>query len=172
MMSTLATSNMFFQSCAHGRERRQQRGIQKRDLQAAVKHGRKELTYGRGGRRGGELRWKYSYQNIVYITDATSSQEITSWRLDQCIEVYPEPITIDRVSITAGMRQQHNLAAARIAVSPEAMTSHTVLVVDQSGSMRAHDMADSASRSDAVWAAMDGSVIQPPLGIFCVEHHD
>eukprot|EP01052_Picozoa_sp_SAG31_P053046 SAG31_NODE_13401_length_872_cov_0.855110_1_plen_166_part_01 len=157
-LSSLHTTAVEFHSSIHGRHRRQQRGIQKRDLQRAVLHGRRERTYGPGGYRHRQPRWKYTYEGIVYITDDTSREEITSWRLDAypevLLEVYPEPIAIDRVTITMPMQAAHRLAVRNIATNPAGWTSHTVLVVDQSGSMRKHDMADCASRSDAVWVSL------------------
>ena len=155
-LSSLHTSAVEFHSSIHGRGRRHERGIQKRDLQRAVLHGRKERTYGQGGKRRGEPRWKYTCDNIVYITDDTSHEEITSWKLFELMsvrEVYPEPILIERVATTTAMQAAHRLAVSN-AADPEAWTSHTVLVVDQSGSMRKPDMADCANRSDAVWVSL------------------
>lgn len=42
----LATSDMPFESSLHGRERRAQRDVTKRDLQAALKYGTKERGVG------------------------------------------------------------------------------------------------------------------------------
>ena len=52
----------------------------KRDLQAAVKYGAKERT-GRG--------WKYTFADVVYITDITSTVEITSWAVQLPLEKIP-----------------------------------------------------------------------------------
>ena len=65
-------------SHAHGRERRAQRGVERRQLQAAVKHGQK--TPGRPG-RDGKQRWRFEYNGVVYITDETCRHEITTWRV-------------------------------------------------------------------------------------------
>ena len=51
-----ATAEMTLLSSAHGRARRELRSISKHDLQAAVKHGKKEPNY--IDRRTGEQRWK------------------------------------------------------------------------------------------------------------------
>ena len=64
----------------HGRERREQRSISKRQLQAAVKHG--ERTPAKPDKRGAK-RWKYTYKGIVFITDVTSKIEITSYPAGQ-----------------------------------------------------------------------------------------
>ena len=76
----LRTSDVTLVSHAHGRERRAERGIQRRELQAAIKHGEKVAA--NPGRRG-EKRWRFTHQGVVYITDETMRHEITSWRLDR-----------------------------------------------------------------------------------------
>ena len=53
----LRTSDVTLVSHAHGRERRAERGIQRRELQAAIKHGVKEKgNPGRTAHRGGATR--------------------------------------------------------------------------------------------------------------------
>ena len=71
-----------------------------------------------------------------------------------CARGLPGPIAIERVSVTMQMHAAHRLATSIIATSPEGWTSHTVLVIDQSGSMRKSNMADCANRSDAVWVSL------------------
>ena len=65
--------------------RREQRDIDRRDLQAAVRHGRREdaSRFVRGRLR---QRWKYTFANVVYITDATSTEEVTSWVEPVCVD--------------------------------------------------------------------------------------
>jgi len=75
----LATSAVSLVSHTHGRERREERKIEKRELQAAVKHSKPmEANPGRDGAK----RLKYIYDGVVFITDRTGKHEITSWRLD------------------------------------------------------------------------------------------
>ena len=76
----LPTQDIPFVSSIHGRERRTQRDISKRDLQSAVKYGIKERGFPHP--KTGAKRWKYTYNDIVYITDATSTVEVTSWALE------------------------------------------------------------------------------------------
>lgn len=131
-------------SSAHGRQRRSERLISKSDLQAAVKYGEKEASYENSN---GELRWKYTFRGIVYITDETSRREITSW---------PIPafgFDVPLVKITEKMRRYHR-AAVRALGNKASWTSHTVAVVDQSGSMRNTDVEGGATRSDAVWITL------------------
>ena len=72
-METCPTSTIEFISSLHGRQRRRERDLSKRDLQAAVKHGTKECSI--------KGRWKYTFADVVYITDSTSTKEITSYSL-------------------------------------------------------------------------------------------
>ncbi len=82
------TKNITLLSGVHGRERRAERQISKHDLQAAIKYGTK--TPGKPSYQG-FFTWKYTFANIVYITDETSRIEITSWILPTVIE----PITLE-----------------------------------------------------------------------------
>jgi hypothetical protein len=137
------TKNITLLSGVHGRDRRRERNIGKKDLQAAVKYGVKE--------RGHSDRWfflsfnnrKYTFANVVYITDETSREEITSYIL---------PLSIDLIPLNKEQIVEHNSLANALKARPTACTSHTVLVIDQSGSMRNSDVADFRSRSDAVFA--------------------
>ena len=130
-------------SSAHGRQRRSERLISKRDLQAAVKYGERAPSY----TDKGELRWMYTFRGIVYITDETSRHEITSWPLPAF------GFDVPLVDITQRMLRAHR-AAKRALGNPASWTSHTVAVVDQSGSMRNTDVDGGATRSDAVWLTL------------------
>ncbi|CAM9916247.1 unnamed protein product, partial [Heterosigma akashiwo] len=137
------TSAATILSSAHGRMRRAQRLIDKRDLQAAVKHGKCEVTY--STRPPYRKRLKYTFADVVYITDETSRHEITSWAVPGAgLDVQKHPIS-------KVMKLKHKQACERIAVDKSSWTSHTVIVVDQSGSMRKTDVEGGATRSDAVW---------------------
>jgi hypothetical protein len=124
-------------SHTHGRERREERKIEKRELQAAVKHGKKEAA---NPGRDGSKRFKYTHKGVVYITDETSKHEITSWRLDDDANVV-----------------QH------AQLEPCEYMTHTVLVVDHSGSMRKNDVAPFETRTAAVYAAVTDQFIAPAL---------
>jgi hypothetical protein len=63
-----STSAITLLSSVHGRDRRALRQIGVRDLQAAVKYGTK--SYGYPDRQTGEIRYKFTHANIVYITGA------------------------------------------------------------------------------------------------------
>lgn len=123
------TSEVPFFSSLHGRERRALRGIDRTDLQAAVLHGKKEPGWPHPAT--GAARWVYQYGGIVYVTDESSTQEITS---------YAEPVGIPRANLTREQVLDHEAKKERLAVNPSLCTSHTIIVVDQSGSMKTCDI--------------------------------
>jgi hypothetical protein len=133
--SALNTVDVTLISHTHGRERRAERSIGRVDLQAAVKHGNREAAS--PGQRG-EQRWRYEYNGVVYITDASSKHEITSWRLDG----------------------KDVLKDARDA---QLYGTHILLVVDNSGSMRKGDVPGYRSRTDAVYASLLRDLVLPQL---------
>ena len=69
-------------------------------------------------------RCKYTFANIVYITDATSRCEVTSYVL---------PLFIDAVPVSAADVLLHEQTAIQRRADPASCTSHTIFVVDQSG---------------------------------------
>ena len=139
------TSSISILSSTHGRMRRAQRAIEKRDLQAALKHGIKEPGF--PCPRTGARRWRHTFAGVVFITDELN-REITSW------PVPGSGLDVEPVSITPGMRQAHDKACREIKTHPSSWTSYTVVVVDQSGSMRRTDVAGGVTRSDAVWLTL------------------
>ena len=78
-LASIRTEDVSLVSHAHGRERRAERNIMRRELQAAIKHGTKEMA---NPGRDGSRRWRYTHDGVVYITDETSRHEVTSWRID------------------------------------------------------------------------------------------
>ena len=71
------TSLITILSSDHGRLRREQRDIKKRDLKKALKYGKYEKTWG--------TRWKVEYDGIVFITDNNRRKEVTC---------YPAPLSL------------------------------------------------------------------------------
>ena len=136
-------SDVPFFSSLHGRERRALRGIDRLDLQAAVKLGQKESGW--PDPTTGAARWKYTHADIVYITDASSTREITS---------YAVPVDIPHPPLTRACRWSHEAAKKRLERDPSLCTSHTVIVVDQSGSMKTSDVFDFRNRSQAVFGML------------------
>lgn len=117
----MQTSLISIISSTHGRLRREQRDFNKRDLQAAKKYGSRSRVWGN--------RWKFEYDGVIFITDQSMRREVTS---------YPAPLAI--APIDAVSQLKHDQAKQVIDAKPEICTSHTVLVVDNSGSMKIHDI--------------------------------
>lgn len=105
------------------------------ELKAAVEHGRR--TRAHPGRDGLE-RWKFEHQGLIYLTDSTCSQVVTSWRLDD---------TTNTV----------------LYLPDENISSRTVLIVDSSGSMRAPDVPGYRSRTQAVYASLVRDFVRPQI---------
>lgn len=141
--STKRTSEMTFLSSIHGRARRELREIDVLDLQSAVKHGVK--TRGRNCPKTGMPRWKYTHGNIVHITDYTSTVEVTS---------YKQAISIEQAKITPEMLRRHNRDRLTLDQDPHLCTTHSVVIIDQSGSMRASDVKGFKTRSQAAYGLL------------------
>ena len=120
--------------------RRRQRAIPKRQLQQAIKHGtrKKAKTPGRA---------IYSHKNLVVVVDSRTKREITS---------YTRPFDLPRKNTTFVEREKHQAACLKIAGPDHAdyCESHTVLIVDISGSMRESDVHGARTRLDSVWYAI------------------
>ena len=140
METVTPTSAVTVLSSVHGRQRRQERDISKKDLQAAIRYGKKEPTTSQRG----DPCWKYTFADIVYLTDYTSTKEITSWPLRCC------GIDLRKKDITPSMLETHERSIQKLQ-DTSLWTSHTVAIVDQSGSMRKNDTSERVTRSDLVW---------------------
>lgn len=115
--------------------RREERDIDKRDLQKAIKFGTRKRCWG--------YRWMIEYDGIVFITDNCLQQEVTC---------YPSPLAFAEIDDEA--RTDHSKAKSVIDQKPELCVSHTVLVVDNSGSMTTHDIPLHRDRQVAAYATM------------------
>jgi hypothetical protein len=124
-------------SHTHGRQRRAERGIEKEDLKNAIKLGRKERA---NPGRDGKPRWRYSHKGVVFITDETSKHEITSWRLDGAAD-----------------------DVLQAEVGHGACRSHTVIIVDHSGSMRKGDVQGHKTRTAAVYDCLIRDFVRPQI---------
>lgn len=145
-MHNLATELFTVISSVHGRKRRLERNITKSDLQNAVKYGIKEPSC--------QGRWKYTYADVVYVTDPTSKIEITSFHV---------PTNFERAQISAADILDHETAKTTVANNPLLCKSHTVLVVDHSGSMRKSDVNDFVNRTQAVFGTIANDYISQNL---------
>jgi hypothetical protein len=151
---SLETSCVDFISSTHGEQRRRERNIDKKDLQAAIKYGTKERSLCKNGHRAGEVRWKYTFAEVVYITDETSTIEVTSWTF---------PLPLEKAPLDSRMKKQISEQRKRLAKEKAPITSHTILVVDQSASMNSADVPGHRSRSRGVYYNIANEIIAAPL---------
>ena len=75
---SVATSAVSLESTLHSRERRGQRQLTARELQAAVKHAAHTRMPGSGSQ--GRPTWKIVYGDLTVVTDETMKVAITAWR--------------------------------------------------------------------------------------------
>jgi Mg-chelatase subunit ChlD len=140
--SVIPTSAVTFVETEHGRLRRKQRGIDKKDLQAARKHGIRQSTH---PRPNGDRVAKYTYNDITYIVNENTGEEVTT---------YATPVELDPVPITSSSMLQHKRAVEQIKGDLNSWTSNVVLVVDTSGSMKMADVWGTRNRLKAVWLSI------------------
>lgn len=156
----IPTSAISVVETEHGRMRRSQRGIHKKDLQSARKYGDRKPCHRQAN---GDPAAKYTWKNIVYVTNEKTNEEITS---------YAVPIKLDPVPITSEMRHRHDKAKSTLHKDKTKWQSNTVIVIDTSGSMRESDVWGARNRLDTVWisVALDflATRIENGCGIFDV----
>ena len=98
---------------------------------------------------------KFTYNNITYITEDDEKTSVTCYAEQQ--------LPIEAVLIDDVMRQQVVQKKYRIQSGITAITSHTVLVVDQSRSMNQGDVMGHRSRSRGVFYTIANEMIAVPL---------
>jgi hypothetical protein len=143
--SVLSTTVPSFLETEHARLRRKQRNIDKKDLKAAVRYGVCEPHYWGSNRNRAPRVFRYTYNDIVYIVDKSRNKEVTC---------YAKPLKLDPVTLPPEMTLNHSQAIRIIRSDLNSWTSHTVMVIDVSGSMKASDMWGTRCRLDSVWVAV------------------
>jgi Alpha-kinase family len=151
------TSLISIQSGVHSRMRRVQHDVGKHDLQKAIKYGKKTMQvvkrpfrrpWRRGSRRqlprpGNMVRWLIEYDGLVYVTDESMKREIT---------VFPDRQKVCKVD--EDTQNEHNEVRDRLRTQPNLCLVHTVLIVDNSGSMRIHDVSRHRDRQIAAYTEL------------------
>ncbi|KAL3816002.1 hypothetical protein ACHAXA_010662 [Cyclostephanos tholiformis] len=128
-------------STLHGRARRELRDISKHDFRTVVQYGTKTKTWGRKG----EQRWKFEFGTTVCITDFSCCTEITC---------YKKAISIEPAKINERMLENHARACRILRDDPHLVTTHSIIVIDQSASMASCDVNSFRSRSDAAYGTL------------------
>lgn len=98
-------------------------------MQAAVKYCVKVVQISH--RFGAQIRYKITYNNIVYITDETCTREVTCYAEVQ--------LPLEKFMIYDSMARQFFEQKRRLREKIVSYTSHTVIIVDQSASMNEGD---------------------------------
>ena len=116
----------------HGRQRRRERGVSKIDLKRARKYG-----MGEAARIG---RMKYTYGGIVFIYDPYTNREVTTYKSrdpasDLSGTKVKKPCILRKTGNEAQHASLHSAVRVKYLAKKEAWTSHSVLVVDMSGSV-------------------------------------
>ena len=125
----------------HGRDRRLQRGIDKKlDLDTVLAYGKQiKCRYG----------LKFQYKDIVY---AVKQQGLTNKFKE--VTCYALPVPLKKVKVTREMVDSYLVAEEQLKQNLHKWKSNTVIVVDTSGSMRKADVWGTRSRLHAVWLSI------------------
>jgi len=154
------TAASVLHSATHGRERRLERNIEKIDLQRARRYGMKEAA-----RHG---RVKYTYGGICFIYDPETKSEVTSYQssdvsMESSGTKVSKPIILSRKDEYDDISILTNREMHKTTFKKKSWTSHSVLIVDMSGSMRRDDVNGARCRSDGVWMALARDYVKKPL---------
>jgi hypothetical protein len=143
-LSTALSSTVSFIETEHAKLRRKQRGIDKKYLKAAIKHGTCEPHFwGKPKNHKGKSDIvRYTNKDIVYIVNKTTKKEITC---------YARPVLLTPVPLPSAMNVLYQQAVEKVRHDLDCWTSHTVMVIDTSGSMRTSDVWGARNRLKSVW---------------------
>lgn len=173
------TIDSMLESTLHDRQRRVERQIDKITLQEARRYGMSE--------KQSKGRIKYTYAGHVFIFDTRTNNAVTSWKIDlnrpygaanggngrktkkkkepKSGTRYFKPLLIQASTQhdTAELSLFHDEVRSLVHDQKEKWTSHTVLVVDMSGSMRDDDVDGARCRADGVWTTLARDFIKKQL---------
>lgn len=156
------TAESVLNSGLHGRHRRKERGIQKIDLQRARRYGMKEPA-----KKG---RVKYTYGGVVFIYDSHRNWEVTSYKDSSAGSTssgtkIAQPIILQKNKAYENKELLAERERSRLLLLEKkaTWTSHSVLVVDMSGSMRRDDVNGARCRSDGVFMTLARDFVKRPL---------
>lgn len=134
----------------HAQARAQKRRISVSEIESVLRNSPKHPAPDNTG------AWEYRFAGVTGIVDASESIVLT---------VYPDSgygIHMDKKDITLEMVKEHRRSLRRLK-EPGTWKSHTVAVIDQSGSMRKTDIDEKVTRSDLVWLCLAVDIIQNGL---------
>jgi len=139
------TSAISFNETNHGRERRLQRAVPKRDIQAAIKHGVKRVD---------------PHNDNLFIYTHNGKEHIVTKDTVSLVTTMVKSVTLEQKKISKNDRKEHQKALKNIhsicenAKMKNNWKSHSVIIVDKSGSMGNSDVNGSRTRLGAVWLCL------------------
>jgi len=165
-MDSNLTQDSALGSTQHDQERREERDIQKITQLEARRYGMAEKQ-----KKG---RIKFTYAGHVFIWNSKANKAITSWKENQDESKvkkhvsgtrFVKPIMIDKSQnhTPAEMILAHECLAGHIRSQKTLWRSHTVMVIDMSGSMRRDDVDGARCRSDGVWTSLAKDFVKSQL---------
>jgi hypothetical protein len=175
-MSSSLTVDSCLLSTLHDRERREERDVLKVTQQEARRYGMSE--------RQSNGRIRYTYAGHVFIYDPETNRAITTWKFDGNRPVNnherdekkkrKEPKSGTRFEKPAliqsspeheseELRRSHEAIARQIRFQTREWKSHTVMVVDMSGSMQGDDVNGARCRADGVWTTLARDFVKQQL---------
>ena len=113
---SVATSAVTIESTQHLREREAERGIDRRELQSAIKHGTCTMDEATG-------HLQYRHNGVCYVTDATGKVGITSWvedASDRSVTASERSVTITFMQCSGKLKQASCKAHEHSAAMAEA----------------------------------------------------
>jgi hypothetical protein len=88
---------------------------------------------------------QYVHEDVTYIVKKKTGEAVTAWA---------KPIALKPIKISATSNAEHIRAKVNLMSKNVTWTSHSVFVVDTSGSMRESDIWGTRSRLSAVWLCL------------------
>eukprot|EP00523_Entomoneis_sp_CCMP467_P017613 CAMPEP_0168803616 /NCGR_PEP_ID=MMETSP0726-20121227/84_1 /TAXON_ID=265536 /ORGANISM="Amphiprora sp., Strain CCMP467" /LENGTH=846 /DNA_ID=CAMNT_0008855419 /DNA_START=38 /DNA_END=2575 /DNA_ORIENTATION=- len=182
-MDSNTTADSVLISTLHDQERREQRGVTKVTQQEARRYGMTE--HAKNG------RIKYTYAGHVFIYDPRSNRAITSWKTENDQMYKNSSYVKKKKEYTSGTRfekpimihksqehevdhveESHDSITVQVQAQKDKWKSHTVIVVDMSGSMREDDVNGARCRSDGVWTTLARVFVKQQLEAGTCSLHD
>ncbi len=146
----------------HGRHRRHQRNIPRRDVQVAIKYGRKQ----RHPTNPNLCIYRYNGKKHV-ISEEESRRLVTT--MVSTIDLQPKDVSPQEMQLHD---QHYNIIHKKIPFTcnqtnqtSATWKSHSILIVDKSGSMRESDVNGCRTRLGAVWLSLAQDFVEHRLNI-------
>jgi hypothetical protein len=111
-------------------------------------------------------RIKFTHAGTVFIYDPLRNKEVTSYPAPAgkyTGSAFEKPIHVPPYPLPGHAYHQSTNRKAYLHENPRAVTSHSIFLVDMSGSMRFDDINGARCRADAVWTTIASNYVLDPL---------